>query len=230
MRRPGRPADREVREEVGLTVVDGHLAAVDFLRPRPGKPGGMRFLFDCGVLPDAVFDTITLQVEELSEYRLVDVGRSARPPQWAAPRRVGAALTLRHASTWRTDDPSEPVGRRERERCAGRSSLAALTGPDRARGGPPGCKRLLATAAMPAAMPSDQVAPAWNRAGADQRTPNRQRIVVLAGPACGLVPPASHELDASPVRAVVSTVVDMSGTPMRRTAALRCPPPGRGGR
>ena len=69
---PWEACRREVREEVGLAVEHGRLVAVDFLRPRPAKPGGMRFLFDCGVLPDAVLDTITLQEEELSEYRLVD--------------------------------------------------------------------------------------------------------------------------------------------------------------
>ena len=42
------------------------------MRPKPAKPGGMRFLFDCGVLPDTVLDSITLQEEELSEHRLVD--------------------------------------------------------------------------------------------------------------------------------------------------------------
>ena len=36
-------------------------------------------------------------------------------------------------------------------------------------------------------------------------------------------PPASHDSDASPVRVVVRTVVDMSRTPIRRTAALRVP-------
>ena len=51
---PWEACRREVREEVGLVVEDGRLVAVDFLRPKPSKPGGMRFLFDCGVLPDAV--------------------------------------------------------------------------------------------------------------------------------------------------------------------------------
>ena len=75
---PWEACRREVREEVGLGVEQGRLAAVDFLRPRPGKPGGMRFLFDCGVLPDAVLGAITLQVEELSEYRLAEPARRSR--------------------------------------------------------------------------------------------------------------------------------------------------------
>ena len=41
---------REVAEETGLDVTSGRLACVDFLHPKPGRPGGIRFLFDCGVV------------------------------------------------------------------------------------------------------------------------------------------------------------------------------------
>jgi 8-oxo-dGTP diphosphatase len=41
---------RETREECGLELRHGRLVCVDFLRPRPGRPGGMRFLFGCGAL------------------------------------------------------------------------------------------------------------------------------------------------------------------------------------
>ena len=46
---PWEACQREVREECGLDVRTGRLVCVDFRRPRPGRPGGMRFLFDCGV-------------------------------------------------------------------------------------------------------------------------------------------------------------------------------------
>src|SRR5580692_652555 len=49
---PWEACRREVREETGLVVEAGRLVCVDFLRPRPGKPGGMRFLFDCGAFDD----------------------------------------------------------------------------------------------------------------------------------------------------------------------------------
>jgi hypothetical protein len=52
----------------------------------------MRFLFDCGVLPDALLDTITLQVEELSDYRLVEPGQALALLSGPLRRRVGAAL------------------------------------------------------------------------------------------------------------------------------------------
>src|SRR3954470_1894600 len=45
---PWEACRREAKEECGLDLTAGRLACVDFLRPRPGRPGGMRFLFDCG--------------------------------------------------------------------------------------------------------------------------------------------------------------------------------------
>jgi 8-oxo-dGTP diphosphatase len=94
---------REVREECGLEVRDGRLACVDFRpgRPaRPGRPGhparpersgGIRFLFDCGPAGDAALAAITVQPEEVAEYRLVpldDALTLLRPP---IRRRVRAA-------------------------------------------------------------------------------------------------------------------------------------------
>ncbi len=82
---------REVREECGLDVRTGRLACVDFRLPRPGRPGGMRFLFDCGALDPASLATVVLQPEEISEHRLAALPAALtllRPP---IRRRVGAA-------------------------------------------------------------------------------------------------------------------------------------------
>src|SRR5216683_3347497 len=68
---PWEACRREVREECGLEVSGGRLACVDFRRPRPGRPGGVRFLFDCGKLNDRALAGLTLQPEEVSESRLV---------------------------------------------------------------------------------------------------------------------------------------------------------------
>src|ERR1700751_4689551 len=67
---PWQACRRQVRGETGLDVTSGRLACVDFRRPKPGNPGGIRFLFDCGRLSDAALKAITLQAEEISEYRL----------------------------------------------------------------------------------------------------------------------------------------------------------------
>jgi 8-oxo-dGTP diphosphatase len=65
---PWEACRREVREECGLEVRRGRLVCVDFRRPRPGRPGGVRFLFDCGGV-DAGPGAVVLQPEEISEHR-----------------------------------------------------------------------------------------------------------------------------------------------------------------
>jgi len=91
---PWEACRREVSEEVGLRVERGRLVAVDFLRPKPGKPGGLRFLFDCGAFPDTALDGIRLQIEELSEHLLVEPARALELLSGPLRRRVGAALAL----------------------------------------------------------------------------------------------------------------------------------------
>jgi ADP-ribose pyrophosphatase YjhB (NUDIX family) len=83
---------REVREEVGLDVTRGRLVAVDFLRPRRTDAGGMRFLFDCGIMSDEELSAITLQDEELSEYRLAEIADALEILSGPLRRRVGEAL------------------------------------------------------------------------------------------------------------------------------------------
>ncbi len=64
---------RETREECGLIVEHGRLACVDYLPPKPSRPGGVRFLFDCGTLPEDAFSEVTLQVEEIEDWRLAEL-------------------------------------------------------------------------------------------------------------------------------------------------------------
>jgi 8-oxo-dGTP diphosphatase len=67
---PWEACRREVAEECGLHVHTARLACVDFRPPRSGRPGGLRFLFDCGTVDDAALDTVRLQPEEISASRL----------------------------------------------------------------------------------------------------------------------------------------------------------------
>lgn len=78
---------REVVEETGLVVDAGRLAVVDFLHPRPGRPGGLRFLFDCGAVGASFQAPLTLQRDEIEDAR------------WVTPTEAGDLL-------------SGPVGRR----------------------------------------------------------------------------------------------------------------------
>jgi 8-oxo-dGTP diphosphatase len=80
---PWEACRREVREECGLEVRGGRLACVDFRPGRPGHPGGIRFLFDCGPAGDTALAAITLQPEEIAEYRIVPLEAALallRPP------------------------------------------------------------------------------------------------------------------------------------------------------
>jgi 8-oxo-dGTP diphosphatase len=88
---PWEACQREVREECGLTVRTARLAAVDFRRPKPGRPGGIRYLFDCGRLSAAELDGIMLQPEEISDYGILKV--QAALPLLSGPirRRLRAA-------------------------------------------------------------------------------------------------------------------------------------------
>jgi 8-oxo-dGTP diphosphatase len=86
---------REVREECGIEVGSGRLACTDFRPARPGRPGGLRFLFDCGTADDAALAAITLQPEEIAEYRLASLDTALTLLRPALRRRVGAATRHR---------------------------------------------------------------------------------------------------------------------------------------
>ncbi len=91
---------REVSEETGLVVDHAELACVDFLRPRSSRPGGLRFVFDCGALHVPAAGPIVLPAEEIADYR------------WATPEEAHGLL-------------SGPVGRRV-HRCLERRGTVYL--------------------------------------------------------------------------------------------------------
>jgi 8-oxo-dGTP diphosphatase len=87
---PWQACRREVREECGLDVTGARLACVDFRPPRLGRPGGIRFLFDCGAQDDAALSAITLQAAEIAEHRLVPVADALTMLRKPIQRRVRA--------------------------------------------------------------------------------------------------------------------------------------------
>ncbi len=84
---------REVLEETGLTVTSGRLVCVDFLRPRARRPGGLRFLFDCGAIGRDQKARIVLQAEEIEDHRWVDGEEAVRRLSGPVGRRVERVLT-----------------------------------------------------------------------------------------------------------------------------------------
>jgi 8-oxo-dGTP pyrophosphatase MutT (NUDIX family) len=83
---------REVAEETGLVVTAGRLVCVDFLHPRPGRPGGVRFLFDCGTVPIDRQGTLTLQEDEIGDARWATPDEAAGLLSGPVGRRVARAL------------------------------------------------------------------------------------------------------------------------------------------
>jgi 8-oxo-dGTP pyrophosphatase MutT (NUDIX family) len=109
---PWQACQREVREECGLRVRRGVLAAMDFRPARPGRRCGIRYLFDCGALDDATLAGIELQEEEISEYRLAESADALELLRGPIRRRVRAALAGRGPAYLEDGRPVPEVGPR----------------------------------------------------------------------------------------------------------------------
>jgi len=88
---PWEACQREVREETGLEVSRGRLAAMDFRPAKPGRLAGIRYLFDCGQVSDEALATIKLQPEEISDSRLVPLPEAVTLLRGPIGRRVQSA-------------------------------------------------------------------------------------------------------------------------------------------
>lgn len=89
---PWQTCRRETLEECGLSVDRGRLACVDFLFPKPGRPGGVRFLFDCGVFQTGDLAAITLQEQEIEEHRLAEPDEALELLSGPLRRRISQTL------------------------------------------------------------------------------------------------------------------------------------------
>ena len=106
---PWQACQREVREECGLEVRRGRLACMDFRRPRPGRPGGIRFLFDCGPLSRKRLAAIVLQPEEIAEYRLASLAEALPLLRGPIRRRIRAACSGRGLVYLEDGRPAEGI-------------------------------------------------------------------------------------------------------------------------
>ena len=90
---PWETCRRETLEECGIEVEQGRLVCVDFRRPRPGRPGGVRFLFDCGFVDEGAIAAIRLQREEISEHRFAELAEALELLSGPLRRRVSQAVS-----------------------------------------------------------------------------------------------------------------------------------------
>jgi 8-oxo-dGTP diphosphatase len=89
---PWQGCQRETLEECGLEIRRGRLACVDFLWPRPGRPGGVRFLFDCGAFRAEALAAITIDFDEIDEHRFAELSEATELLSGPLRRRVLAAV------------------------------------------------------------------------------------------------------------------------------------------
>lgn len=83
---------REVFEETGLQVREGRLVAVDTRGAKDDEQLGLRFLFHCGTLDAQQVASISVQAEEVSEFRFVPLDEAGGLLRKRIRRRVMAAL------------------------------------------------------------------------------------------------------------------------------------------
>jgi 8-oxo-dGTP diphosphatase len=106
---PWQGCRRETFEECGLEIDSGRLACVDFLPPRPGRPGGVRFLFDCGPFRDEQLATITVDHDEIDEHRFAELAEAASLLSGPVRRRVLASSGRKHCVYLEQGRPVEGV-------------------------------------------------------------------------------------------------------------------------
>src|SRR5512134_2618994 len=86
---PWQACRRETWEECRIEIQRARLVGVDYRTPKNSRrPGGLRFVFHCGIVEDEQIREIVLQPEEISEYRLADLDVAAALLSGPVRRRV----------------------------------------------------------------------------------------------------------------------------------------------
>jgi ADP-ribose pyrophosphatase YjhB (NUDIX family) len=88
---------REVTEETGLKRVPGRIIAVDWVPAQPDWPEGISVVYDGGVLSASDIESIAVDGEEISEFRLVAPGEMVSLVSPRAARRIPACLAALRA-------------------------------------------------------------------------------------------------------------------------------------
>ncbi|MFB7369424.1 NUDIX domain-containing protein [Streptomyces sp. NPDC056222] len=108
---PARAGMREVAEEIGIELDSvPRLLLVDWERPQPPGYGGLRLLFDGGLLPTADADRLLLPGAELRGWRFVTEEEAAELLPPVRYRRLRWALRARERGTVLNLEAGVPVG------------------------------------------------------------------------------------------------------------------------
>ena len=104
---PWQACRRETREECGIQIERGRLVCIDFRPPKDARrPGGLRFVFHCGVLDADQVAGLSLQRAEISEHRFVGLDAAAGLLSGPVRRRV---LACARADRWVYLEDGRPV-------------------------------------------------------------------------------------------------------------------------
>ena len=93
-------------------MVDGRPTGLRrFPPPGPARPGGIRFLFDCGVVAADRAGRLVLQEDEIGDARWVDPGRGRRAVERAGRPAGGRALRAADGTVYLEDGRPVSGGR-----------------------------------------------------------------------------------------------------------------------
>ena len=90
---PAEAAERELLEQVGLSLNVGRLLAVEHKPTGPAKASGLLFVFDTETVEDDV--TLTLRVDEQAEAQWLHAGEAVERHTEGGHRRFAAAVQAR---------------------------------------------------------------------------------------------------------------------------------------
>jgi 8-oxo-dGTP diphosphatase len=93
---PWEACRREAREECGLAIASGRLVCVDYRTPGPRRPGGVRFVFDCGVFTAAELDALEIEDPEIAEHRFAALDEALLMLNGPVRRRVAECAGRDH--------------------------------------------------------------------------------------------------------------------------------------
>ena len=89
---PRQAAIREVKEELGKTVVPGRLLVLDWVPPRPDRTEGVMFVYDGGTLDERDMTDVQLPPDELRSWAWCTEAEIEQRTSGLLARRVIAAL------------------------------------------------------------------------------------------------------------------------------------------